>query len=741
MLKPIHIRVTLLLLSTLLVAAENADSKIDSILAEMTLDQKIGQMTQLNITTLVQDDIARNYGEVTNYVLDTNKITNYVKNWHIGSFLNGRAVGPENWVYVTGTIQRINAKYSSIPILYGIDHVHGASYLKNGTIFPHNMNVGCSFDTRHAFNAASTTVAETAHLGHNWIFGPVLGIGKAKSWGRYYETFSEDTYLTSQMGIAVVNGLQDETVTQPYKVAACAKHYLGYSDPKSGWDRSPAEIPDQILREFFLPPFQAAIDAGAETIMINSGEINGIPVHASYEILTTLLRDELGFKGIAVTDWLDVKALHTMHFIAENEKEATYQAIMAGVDMSMVPVDTSFCIFLKELVEEGRIPLSRIDQSVRRILRVKNNLGLFETYMPTTEFISQINTSEKIDLALNAARESMVLIKNEGALLPLQDKKILLTGFTHDRKAPLCGGWTYRFAADSDRWFPADMLTIKDAMEAEFGAQNLLYQGKRSIRKAARKADVIVIATGEDQAYAETGGSIDDLSLDAGQVVLIKEALATNKPVVLILTEGRPRLIPDVFDEVDAVLFAGLPGVYGAQAIAEIISGEVNPSGKMAFTYPKNSGHIISYNHKRSEYTTIRQVSDELKRFGIANFGEGLSYSNFSYSNLHMETTLTASDEPLKISVDVSNTSDRAGKEAVLWFVSDEIASITRPVRELVHFEKKNIEAHKTVTFQFELSPVRDLSFPDKTGASLLEDGSFILRVGDLEQRFWLNRD
>ncbi len=738
-----YFRIILLLLLTSfqLLSAENTESKIDKFLTEMTLEQKIGQMTQLNITTLVKDRIARNYGEVTDYELDTAKVIDYVKNWHIGSFLNGRAVTPENWVYVTSTIQSINAEYSEIPILYGIDHVHGASYLKNGTIFPHNMNVGCSFDTTHAYNAAITTVSETAHLGHNWVFGPVLGIGKAKSWGRFYETFSEDPYLTSQMGVAVVNGLQNESASKPYKVAACAKHYLGYSDPKSGWDRSPAEIPDQILREFFLPPFKAAIDAGAATIMINSGEINGIPVHASYEILTKILRDELGFEGIAVTDWLDIKALETMHFIAEDEKEATFQAIMAGVDMSMVPLDTSYCVYLKELVEEGRIPMSRIDESVRRILKVKQDLGLFEFYMPTTEYIDKINSPQNIELALQTARESMVLMKNEKATLPLKDKKILLTGFTHDKKVSLCGGWTYRFAADSDRWFPEDMLTIKDALEKEFGSEKLLYQGKRSIKKAARKADIIVIATGEDHAYAETGGSIDDLTLDVIQLTLIKEAIATNKPVVLILTEGRPRLIPDVYDEIEAVLFAGLPGIYGAQAIAEIISGEVNPSGKMAFTYPKKSGHIISYNHKRSEYSTIRQVSDELKRYSIASFGEGLSYSEFSYTNLKMDTSLTSGSAPIKISVDVTNTSDRAGKEAVLWFVADEVGSITRPIKELVYFEKKNIQPNETVTYQFELHPERDLSFPDKLGQTVLEDGSFLLQVGNQEQRFWLNRN
>lgn len=719
-------------------AEDDIDLKIENILSRMSLEEKIGQMTQLNITTILQDSILTDYANVKHFVIDTAKLVNYVKNWHVGSFLNGRAVDPENWVYVTGTVQRINAQFSDIPVLYGIDHMHGASYLKNGTIFPHNINLGCSYDSLHAFNAARTSVYETVHLGHNWIFAPVLDIGRQKSWGRYYETFSEDSYITAQMGAAAVRGIQDFSASDPYRVAACAKHYLGYSDPKSGWDRSPAEIPDQALREFFLPPFKTAIDAGVLTIMINSGEINGIPVHASHDILTKLLREELGFKGIAVTDWLDIKGLNEMHFITENEKESTYLAIMAGVDMSMVPLDTSFSIFLKELVQEGRIPISRIDESVRRILGVKIKLGLFETVMPVSDRFDRINTKQSIELALNAARESMVLIKNENNLLPLKNKKILLTGFTHNRKSPLCGGWTYRFAADGDHWFPEDMLTIKDAFEAEYGKSNMVYQEGKSIAEAAKTADVIVIATGEEHAYAETQGTIEDLHLDAGQLSLVEEAIATGKPVILILTEGRPRLIADIFDDVEAVLFAGLPGVYGAQAIAEIISGKVNPSAKMAFTYPKKSAHIISYNHKKSEYTTFREVSAELKRYSIAPFGHGLSYSTFEYSNLEMDTLITSRTHKLKITVEVKNTSGIKGKEAVLWFVTDHVGSITRPVRELVHFQKQEINPYQSRIFTFELDPVRDLSFPDNEGNILLEDGSFEIQVGSLKKKFHL---
>ncbi|MCB0704080.1 MAG: glycoside hydrolase family 3 C-terminal domain-containing protein [Saprospiraceae bacterium] len=713
------------------------EQQIESLIRQMSLEEKIGQMTQLNITTIVQDSILEDYGNVSHYVLDTAKLVALLQEFHVGSFLNGRAVSPENWVYVTETIQNVNKQHSAIPILYGIDHVHGASYLRNGTIFPHNINIGCSFDTSHAFLAARTAALETADLGHHWIFAPVLGLGRAKSWGRFYETYSEDPLVVSRMGVAAVHGIQDFSATTPYRTAACAKHFLGYSDPKSGWDRSPAEISDQALREFFLPPFKAALDAGALTIMINSGEINGIPVHASHELLTDLLREELGFQGIAVTDWLDIIALDEMHGIAENEKEATYMAIMAGVDMSMVPVTTNFCVYLKELVEEGRIPESRINESVRRILWVKFKLGLFDQVLPRADRLDRINSPEHIAGSLQAARESMVLIKNEGQVLPIRDKKILVGGFTLQSKVALCGGWTYRFAADSDRWFPEDMQTIYDALLATFGESQIQLLDENRLSEQARWADVIVLATGENTAYAETQGTIDDLALDAGQANLIGRCLDTQKPVVLILTEGRPRLIPEVEGAVDGILFAGLPGVYGAQAIAEILSGAVNPSGKMAFTYPKRSGHIISYNHKKAEYSSIRPVSEELQRYSIAPFGHGLSYSTFVYSGLRMDTTFSDPSLPVSISVEVRNESAQDGKEAVLWFVSDLVGSITRPVRELVHFEKQLISAGESRTFSFELIPERDLAFPDKLGQQLLEPGQFRLEVGGLTSNLY----
>ena len=704
---------------------------VDSILATMSLEEKIGQMTQINITQLLQDSIVANYNEATRPIIDTQKVKHWVSTYHIGSFLNGRGFSADDWYNYAEALQRINLKHSNIPIIYGVDHVHGSSYLKEGTIFPHNINIANTFDTLFSYQGAQVVVEETRNLGHHWIFAPVLGIGKQKLWGRYYETYGEDPFLVTQMGIAHVNGIQ-----QSGNTAACAKHFIGYSDPKSGWDRSPAEIPEQHLREFFLPSFRAAISAGAKTIMINSGEVNGIPVHASYELLTKLLRKELGFEGVAVTDWLDIIALEKMHHVAENEKEATYLAIKAGVDMSMVPEDSSFCIYLKELVLEGRISEARIDSSVRRILQLKKDLGLFEKPYPSLEYKKQINKPENREKALNAAHESIVLLKNKNHILPLsKTTKIALGGINANAKAALCGGWTYRFAADGDRWFPDTMQTLYDGLKKEFPSVKLIDQDQGASFNGNH--DVIVLALGESLPYAETQGTIDDLTLEKSQRETIDGALKTGKPVVLILIEGRPRNIGDYADKVAAIVFAGLPGKEGAQAISEIISGKVNPSGKMSFTYPKSHGHIISYNHKPSEYSPLREVSDELKYYSIGGFGEGLSYTDFEYSDIEGDTLVKGKNETIKFSVIVTNKGNRTGKEAVLWYISDESASITRPVKCLRQFEKKEIQVDKSIEFSFIINPLEDLSFPDKNGNIRLEEGWFTLNVGGHKKRFY----
>lgn len=716
-------------------------AKVEQLLAKMSLEEKIGQMTQLNITTIMTDSVMKHYDSVMSFKLDTAKLIQYITKYHIGSFLNGRGISKNSWFPFMDQLHRLNLKYSrsKIPLLYGVDHVHGSSYLKEGTIFPHNINIAATFDTSHAGQMARVTVYETAALGHNWIFSPVMDLGKNKYWGRYYETFGEDPVLASRMGVAVINGIQKSTEVGPYKIAACAKHFYGYSDPRSGWDRSPAEIPEQHLREFFLPSFKAAIDAGVKTIMINSGEVNGIPVHSSYEILTKLLREELGFKGIAITDWMDIIALEKMHFVAENEKEATYKAIMAGVDMSMVAVTTNFCTYVKELVLEGRIPQARIDESVRRILTVKEEIGLFDHVYPDAAGLAKIGLEASKEKALQAARASMVLLKNEDKVLPLKNKgKIVVTGATAQSKVALLGGWTYRFAPKSDWWIQVPMQTVYDALRKECNQAEVVFADAANLATVAANADVIVFVAGEKDTYAETDGNIDDLDLSKDQQDWGHLAMSLGKPVVMVLTEGRPRLLGDLYDKSKGVLFAGLPGLEGAQAVAEVLSGKVNPSGKMPFTYPFKAGHMISYNYKRSEYSMLRPVAAPLKRFALAQFGEGLSYTQFAYSDLKLSDTVVGHKQELLAQVKITNTGAYEGKESVLWFVSDEIGSITRPIKELQHFEKINLKLGESKVVYFSIIPLEHLSFPDKNGKVVMEPGYFTLMVGSQQARFKL---
>ncbi|MFL5727883.1 MAG: beta-glucosidase family protein [Cytophagaceae bacterium] len=717
------------------------DKRVEDLLLKMSLEEKIGQMTQINITMLMTDSLKAHYDSVQAFRLDTNKLISYITKYHIGSFLNGRGVEAKSWFTYMDQLSRINMRYSrlKIPIIYGVDHVHGSNYLKEGTIFPHNINIACTFDTTFARQMGEVTIAETAGLGHNWIFAPVMDLGRNKFWGRYYETYGEDPLLASRMGSAFIRGIQ-QSKAGAYKATACAKHFIGYSDPKSGWDRSPAEIPDQILREFYLPSFKAAADAGVGTIMINSGELNGIPVHASHEILTKLLRNELGFKGVAVTDWMDIIALQKMHFVAESEKEATYMAINAGIDMAMTPLTTDFCRYVKELVKEGRITEERINLSVRRILKLKFSLGLFENPYPDKKYEDRLELVSNIEKAKQAARESIVLIKNK-ELLPLKGQKnILVTGLCADRRVALCGGWTYRFAPQSDYWFPPEMPTVYTALKTEFNRAKVSYSSFEELTAKAQNADVIVVVAGEELAYAETDGSINDLNLSGNQEAWIRKAIDTGKPVVLVLTEGRPRIISSVFDECQAVVFAGLPGGEGGTAIAQVLSGRENPSGKMSFTYPFKQGHIIPYNYKRSEYSALRPVGGELQRFAIAEFGYGLSYTTFAYSNLTLKDSIINGRESITATVTLSNTGSLPGKEAALWFISDDYASITRPVKELAHFEKIFLQPGESRELSFVIKSLRDLSFPDKNGKVILENGGFELSVGGLKKKFYLKQ-
>jgi beta-glucosidase len=721
------------------------DERVEDLLSRMTISEKIGQMTQINVDMINLD--ADNYA-----YLDTVKMREAIRNHHIGSFLNGFAISAEDWFDFTYNMQRINLEESrlGIPILYGIDHMHGASYLKGATIFPHNFNVSNTFDAEFARLTGKITALESAAVGHNWNFAPVLDIGRDPRWARFYETYGEDPLVASRLGAAYVKGIQEDADVGPYKVAATAKHFIGYSTPTSGWDRSPALIPMQNLHEFHRPSFQAAIDAGIKTVMINSGEVNGVPVHASRFILQNLLRDQMGFNGIALTDWADIIKLtgydtvgyqqEHYHRIAHDEKEATKMSILAGIDMSMTPMSYNFVQYMHELVEEGIITEERLDESNRRILRLKFELGLFETPLPSLEYTHLIYTDEHKMAALNAARESIVVLNNENNILPLAPqtvRQIVIIGDKAASRKALNGGWTMEWQGGKEEHYPDTMPTILQAMQSQFPQASIRHLTEadlangltaESFSSTYGTADLVIGVVGE-MPYTEFIGNINNLEIDSDQADIINLLAALPNRTGLVLVAGRPRVLPDSVDELDFVLFAGLPGFEGATAIAEILSGAVNPSGRLSFTYPKYNSHFNTYDHKPTDRATFKWP-----------FGHGLSYSEFEYKNLKLSASELNEAGSIMAELEITNTGNRAARHAVLWFITDEIGTITRPVRKLSHFEKITLDAGASKMVRFEIKADEVLWYPDDNGNRILEPGRFILRVGDEEADFMLRR-
>ncbi len=702
--------------------SKKSDQRVEDLLSQMSLEEKIGQMTQLNISMI------NTTGQNQDIILDEEKTRKLLQEYKIGSFLNGNAAPAEDWYRFSKRLREIAIEESrlDIPIIYGIDHVHGADFLEGATIFPQPINLAATFNPAFAAQMGRVTVRESADLGHHWIFAPVLDLGINHYWPRLWETFGEDPLVASDMGKAFVEALQDSSNSAPYKVAACAKHFIGYSDPRSGWDRTPVHVPDQYLHEFFRPSFQTSFDAGIKTVMINSGEINGVPAHASSKILRNLLRDEMGFEGVAVTDWGDIQKLVRTHRVAANEKEATFKAIQAGIDMSMTATSINFCKYLKELVEEGRITESRIDESVRRILTLKFELGLFDNLTPRNDRFDRIGSDEHRKMALETARESIVLLKNDlvgkKPVLPLStNTRVLLTGMSANSKKNLAGGWTIEWQGAAEERYPKDMLTVKTALEQQFG--NVGHAVSASdIKKMASASDVIVVATGE-QPYTEFEGNINDLSLAKEEMELIRTAVETGLPVVLVLIEGRPRIFTDVEERLAGVIWAGLPGFEGAEAIADILSGNVNPSGKLSISYPAYVGHNNAYHHKNTDKDTY-----------LYPFGYGLSYSGFTYENLTLSDTIFS--DQITAEIQLSNTGDIAGKESILWFLTDEVGTITRPVKMLKHFEKVQLEGGDQVTATFNIKK-EHLTYPDENGDPIFEPGYYTLQVGGKKVRFY----
>jgi len=719
----------------------SVDVRTQDLLKRMTLEEKIGQMTQISTPEINIFSNSKDKAEKFQPFLDPDKARKMIREFKIGSFLAAFAVKPEQWFKFYDELQRVAISESrlGIPIIYGNDNVHGANYISDATIFPQPVNLANTFNTEFARQMGRITALESSDLGQTWNFAPILDIGRNPYWPRQYETFGESTYLCGKMGAAYIKALQEEPAIAPYKLAATAKHFLGYSDPKTGWDRVPSIIPDQELREVFLPPFREAIKAGVKTFMINSGEVNGVPVHASRYLLTDLLRNELGFKGVILTDWADIMQLIGQHHIAHDEREATKMSLLAGIDMSMTASTTTFCTVTKELVESGELPISIIDSSCARILRLKFDLGLFENPFPRKDRYNRIGSAENKAIALQAARESIVLLKNENQLLPLSSstKKIVLAGPASNSKRNITGGWTIEWAGAPESRFPANMETIYSALKKELSATNIVLFDS-TLRNAAESqrfesesssADLIICAVGE-QPYAEGRGNIDDLKLDAAQLQLIEKAIATGKPVLVIMAAGRPRVLGELGKKLKGFIHYGLACEQGGTALAEIISGKTNPSGKLSITYPNSVGHLLPHNAKQHE---------SYKNW--YPFGAGLSYTEYEYKNLTISDSIINRNKNIQVKFTLRNKGNRDGKEAVLMFIKDEVRSITPPLKELKNFTKVDLKAGEEKEISFEIVPERDLSFPSASGDVLLEEGFFEVQLGKQRKRFFLRID
>ena len=730
---------------------EALEAKVEKTLAKMTLDEKIGQMLELNF------DIMGKYDASGSWKLNEAMLDTCISKWKVGSILNApatRAATVEQWQYWIRLIQEKSMKYLGIPDIYGLDHNHGVTYTQKGTLFPQPINLAASFNTELALRGAQITAYESRAANCPWVYNPVVDLGRDPRWPRIYESFGEDPIVNARMVEAEIKGYQgdDPNHLGPYNVATSTKHYFAYGAPWTGKDRTPAYVSPQMLREKYFEPFKAAALAGTLTMMVNSASINGVPVHASYEYLTKWLKEDLNWDGMLVTDWADINNLFQREHVAKDKKDAIRIAINAGIDMSMDPYSVDFCILLKELVNEGQVKMSRIDDAVRRILRVKYRLNLFEQPNTGGKNYSQFGSDEHAIAALGAAEESIVLLKNEGNTLPLAlGKKILLTGPNANQMRCLNGGWSYTWQGSKAEDLSEQYNTIYEALCNKYGNLNVtLEQGVTykedgqyweentpQIAKAveaAAKCDVIIACIGENS-YTETPGNLTDLWLSENQRNLIKELAKTGKPIILVLNEGRPRLIADIEPLAKSIVHIFLPGNYGADALVNLLSGDENFSAKMPYTYPKEINSLINYDYKVSEEVgTMAGAYDyDAKVILQWPFGYGLSYTSYIYSNLRVDKTSFTADDVLTISVDVKNTGSRAGKEAVLLYSSDLVASLTPDNKRLRAFDKVALEPGETKTVRFTL-PAKDLAFVGADGRWTLEEGTFILKVGRLTQ-------
>ncbi|MFU8859461.1 MAG: glycoside hydrolase family 3 N-terminal domain-containing protein [Cyclonatronaceae bacterium] len=734
---------------------EEIRDKADRLLDQMTLEEKVGQMTQITLDVLGKgDDVFTSHEP---FELDPAMMELAFQKYHIGSVMNttnNRARTPEFFNRLIAELQDYAIEHSrlDIPIIFGIDMIHGASYVDGATLFPQQIGMAATWNPGLVRRAAEITAYETRAAGLPWTFSPVLDLGVDPRWPRQWETFGEDPHLASVLAHEMIKGYEgeDNDIGNPYHIATSLKHLLGYSHTLSGRDRTPAWIPESQLREYHLPPVRAGINAGALNVMLNSGEINGIPFHSNRDLITGLLKEELGFEGFALTDWRDIIYLHTRHRIASSYKDAIRIAINAGVDMSMVPYDFDFARYLVELVNEGEVPMERIDDAVRRILTVKVKLNLFEKPYTVREDYPEFASEAFVEASRNTALESITLLKNEGDILPLQTGiTALIGGPAANTMRPLNGGWSYSWQGNLTDEFTAGKLTIHKAFAEKLGAENVtLYEGVRFnhegdwdeeivddldlFRQKAEQADLIVLALGENS-YCESPGNLQDLYLSDNQQELVRIAAATGKPVLMVLVQGRPRLISKVEPLVPAIINAYLPSNYGAEALVSLVFGETNFSGRLPYTYPRYPNDLIPYYHKHTDQVTVNGVPVGTPFNPQYEFGFGLSYSDFEYVSLTTDGDSYGADDTIEITVEVRNTSRRDGKETVMLFSSQLYASVTPSVKRLRAFEKVEIAAGATEQVHFSI-PVTDLALIGRDNRRRVEKGGFILRVGGIEE-------
>ena len=723
------------------------EQKIEKTLRKMTLEEKIGQMAELNID-VVQDRSVKDRYQLSEALLDT-----VIGKYKVGSILNvpnGEAVTRQEWQQIITAIQKKSMKEIGIPCVYGVDQIHGTTYTDGGTIFPQGNNMGASFNRELVREGSRISAYETKAASIPWVYAPVVDLGREPRWSRMWENFGEDAFLNAEMGRESVLGFQgnDPNHIDKWHVAACMKHFMGYGVPTSGKDRTPSNISPQDMREKHFAPFLEAVRNGALTVMVNSQSNNGMPLHANYEYLTKWLKEDLQWDGMIVTDWADIVNLWSRDHVAKSKKDAIRIAINAGIDMSMDPYNWDFCTLLKELVDEGKVPMSRIDDAVRRVLRLKYRTGLFDTPYYNWEDFPLFGSEEHAAKALEAAREAIVLLKNKDGILPLKSKRILVAGPNANSMRCLNGGWTSTWQGRNvDKHYP-ERNTILEALQQKFGQENVVYEPSVTYNdegdwwaenepqidkavEAARSVDVIVACVGENS-YCETPGNLDDLALSLNQRNLVKALAKTGKPIVLILNEGRPRLISDIEPLCDAVVDAILPGNYGGDALADLLSGDANFSAKLPFTYPRHQAALTKYDYKPCEQ--VETMSGAYNYNAVVSvqwaFGYGLSYTTFEYSNLQVDKQEFTADDVLTFTVDVKNTGSVAGREPVLLFASDLVASLTPDNRRLRAFEKTPLlQPGETVRMTLRMKG-SDLAFVGYDGRWVLEAGDFRIQTG-----------